>query len=488
MVTQQDKFVGSTRISPEKFQQVLRARATPEVLAERPAREYYDATRRQGVDPLLVLAMFQHESQMGKAGTARITKSWGNTRQPTFGGVEVVRMTTPEEARSGQFPVFKNWLDGCISTAARLSSPLWYYRERTVGQLFLGDEKNPDKVWAPAGDLNNPNGYLRAVLDFMNMYEEVVNMAQNIYEEVRLIPLGNRNRPSRDLLWGGRPSKITIHNTGNPREGAGADMHMRYVTGPQAGGCRPDQAAWCGTSYHAVADDKKVIKLLPYDEAGGHAGDNIGPGNFDSLGIEICENPDSDFPTACRKAAGWAADRLVEFGLGIEDVVQHGHWCGGATAGADCHWDCPQRLRHADRGVSWELFLTMVRNRLPGCILDPNKPAPPPAPIPIFIPDPSRYFPGEGAVPQGVGIRNGFRAFFERLETEGAGLHLRVLGLPRTNEERVHLFGTERTVQVFERGTLIWLPENQAPWDVVKGFGYDDEEVRRVLRERGLKV
>ncbi len=175
MVTANDHFQGVTRVSREKFARLLRERAAPAVLAERDPREYWDECRRWGVDPLFILAMFLHESSMGKAGTATQTKSWGNTRAPCFGPAPLKNAEgaiVMIAGRSGWFPAYATWRDGCGSTAARLVEPSWYYAGRTIGQVFTGDERNPDKVWAPAGDLNNPSGYLRAVLDYMTAHEE----------------------------------------------------------------------------------------------------------------------------------------------------------------------------------------------------------------------------------------------------------------------------------------------------------------------------
>lgn len=164
--TADSPFKSAPRISRSGFRDMLFLYAAPGVVAERDPGAYFDAISAYGVDPLFLLAMFNHESSLGHAGVATTTHSWGNTRLPNF-GPDFISMVT---GRSGEFPVFRDWLDGCKSTAARLVEPTWVYAGRTaIREIF--DHPSGD-VWAPAGDMNDPAGYLRAVLDFMNKYAE----------------------------------------------------------------------------------------------------------------------------------------------------------------------------------------------------------------------------------------------------------------------------------------------------------------------------
>lgn len=177
-----DPYRGVCRISRAKFAQVLRERAAPTVLAERPAEHYWDALTSnpfaKGLDPLFVLAMFAKESSMGKNGTAIQTKSWGNTRLPNFGPTPVLDATgkiVEIAGRSGTFPQHANWLNGMLTTGARLMAATYYYRKenRTIGQVFNDPlRRTPPIEWAPAGDLNNPAGYLATMLTLMNEWTD----------------------------------------------------------------------------------------------------------------------------------------------------------------------------------------------------------------------------------------------------------------------------------------------------------------------------
>lgn len=154
---------------------------------------------------------------------------------------------------------------------------------------------------------------------------------------IRELPLTRTdNRPNKPFA-GGLAAFITIHQTGNPKPGADAEAHARWM------------AREAPYSWHATIDDREVWRSLDWGEQGWHAGDGAGgPGNTTSIGLEICVNEDGDAPAAIRNAA-WLAARLRAEGHGREGIVQHNHWSGK---------DCPMQIR-ADHG-GWERFLDQV--------------------------------------------------------------------------------------------------------------------------------
>jgi hypothetical protein len=150
---------------------VIGQRAASGVKVERDAGAYYDAIKATGVDPLFVLAMFNHESEMGKKGAATTSHSWGNTRPPSFGVPDIGTQPQYVDGKlNGFFSVYRDWLDGAKSTAARLVEHV--YKNRTAIREVFDYPPAPKLVWAPAGDFNNPSSYLRAVIDFMNLYAD----------------------------------------------------------------------------------------------------------------------------------------------------------------------------------------------------------------------------------------------------------------------------------------------------------------------------
>jgi len=140
-------------LTEAQFSAILQAAGSPALSA---AHAVYQYCVKRGCSPAFLLGMFLRESGMGKAGTATITHSWGNTRLPVHGGVTPVRMTTATEARSGAFPVFRDWIDGGIATAARWLDYAPYQGKTTVAQII--------PLWAPNSDGNDSAAYTAGVL------------------------------------------------------------------------------------------------------------------------------------------------------------------------------------------------------------------------------------------------------------------------------------------------------------------------------------
>jgi len=165
-------------------------------------------------------------------------------------------------------------------------------------------------------------------------------MAVQIIQD--FIPKGRRNRPGYKLV----PRYITIHDTANTNVGADAMTHARYL--------KSNAAAAIPASWHFTVDDRVIVQHLPLNENGWHAGDGAnGPGNRQSIGIEICENRDGNRALAERNAAWLVAKLLKDYGLGLDRVKQHYDWSGK---------NCPRVLRGRKGG--WQGFLAAVESHL----------------------------------------------------------------------------------------------------------------------------
>lgn len=190
------------RISREAFATFLHDRASPAVWMERDPGEYWQAIRSYNCDPLFILAMFWHESQAGNKGMARITRSFGNTRPPSY-GVEHDHIETA--ANGGQFSAYGSWLDGCVSTVARLMSEHHVYAGRqAIGEIF---DHPSGIVWAPAGDNNDPAGYLNAVLAFMNEHSDQETFTMPDLEYPGHVAGTFATQPKGVILHGSRSGK-----------------------------------------------------------------------------------------------------------------------------------------------------------------------------------------------------------------------------------------------------------------------------------------
>ena len=144
-------------------------------------------------------------------------------------------------------------------------------------------------------------------------------------------------------MRGGWPSYITIHETGNRRVGANAEMHRKFV---HSGGGEHE------VSFHAVVDSKESIQLMPWNWVAWHTSDGSGDGNFDSIAIENCQNADGDFAATIRNLAALVAKLMREFDIPLANVVQHNHWARDKK-------NCPEFMR-ANNQALWKGLLAAV--------------------------------------------------------------------------------------------------------------------------------
>lgn len=151
---------------------------------------------------------------------------------------------------------------------------------------------------------------------------------------IDLIPVSNKiARPAIPMI----AEYLTIHNTGNSKKGADAEMHTEYVD-TQTG-----YISWAFT-----VDDKEIIQELPINEIGWHSGDGRGTGNMKSIGIEICENEGIDWEKAKANAI-----KLIVFliknvsSLKSNPIKPHQFWSGKY---------CPHKI--LDEG--WDKFINQV--------------------------------------------------------------------------------------------------------------------------------
>lgn len=135
---------------------------------------------------------------------------------------------------------------------------------------------------------------------------------------------------------------ITIHETANENKGADAQVHANLQSN-----LNPRNASW---QYQV--DDREVIQSFPDNIKCWAAGDGNGPGNTQSIHIEICVNADGDFKKAIGNAAELVKVLMARHHIPISNVVQHNNWSGK---------DCPHFLRNGEKGISWGDFIGMVK-------------------------------------------------------------------------------------------------------------------------------
>lgn len=136
------------------------------------------------------------------------------------------------------------------------------------------------------------------------------------------------------------PQYITIHETDNINRGAGALAHANAQFNGNL-----------DTSVHYYVDDKVIYKCLDHNHgAWAVGGGNKGIYNTNTINIEICVNPDSDYNTAVTNCIDLV--RYLKSGYYSNcQVVRHydatGKWC-------------PRRILNNNY---WNTFLNRVNNK-----------------------------------------------------------------------------------------------------------------------------
>jgi N-acetylmuramoyl-L-alanine amidase len=163
---------------------------------------------------------------------------------------------------------------------------------------------------------------------------------------------------------------ITIHNA---YWGKDAKALHEYVKSQR---CADRPASW-----HFSVDEKAIYQALPLDESGWHAGDNLGPGNTTTIGIEIVDyamllTPRNEalYMQAEDHAAqlcAWLIDKIPSLKPYPECLRQHWHWSGK---------NCPSWIRARPGG--WQQFIDRVGEYLttPAPPEEPDLPVPPKPP------------------------------------------------------------------------------------------------------------
>ena len=132
---------------------------------------------------------------------------------------------------------------------------------------------------------------------------------------------------------------ITIHSTGNLYSTAKNERDNLARTNNKA-----------QVSFHLVVDENDVYECIPFNEVAWHAGDGRGPGNTQSIAIEICES--GDRAKTLENAAILVAELLKKFGFGTGQLRQHFDWSGK---------NCPRILRTGD---NWKKFILSIEDKM----------------------------------------------------------------------------------------------------------------------------
>ena len=112
-----------------------------------------------------------------------------------------------------------------------------------------------------------------------------------------------------------KPAYIVIHETDNWSKGADAKAHATAMKNGNLAG-----------TVHYYVDSKSVYQTLDHSDGAWAVGDGKGKygiTNRNSINIEICVNPETDYYKAVDKAEQLAAQLLKQYGWGIDHLKRH---------------------------------------------------------------------------------------------------------------------------------------------------------------------
>lgn len=112
-----------------------------------------------------------------------------------------------------------------------------------------------------------------------------------------------------------KPAYIVIHETDNWSKGADAKAHATAMKNGNLAG-----------TVHYYVDSKSVYQTLDHSDGAWAVGDGKGKygiTNRNSINIEICVNPETDYYKAVDKAEQLAAQLLKQHGWGIDHLKRH---------------------------------------------------------------------------------------------------------------------------------------------------------------------
>lgn len=143
-----------------------------------------------------------------------------------------------------------------------------------------------------------------------------------------------------------KPAYVVMHETDNWNPGASALAHANAMRNGNLDG-----------TVHFYVDSKEIYQTLDFQDGAWAVGDGngrYGISNLNSINIEICVNPESDYYTAVANAQWLAAKLLKDRGWSADRLKMH-------YDASRKH--CPRRI--LDEGL-WTEFVNKVQKQLSG--------------------------------------------------------------------------------------------------------------------------
>ena len=177
---------------------------------------------------------------------------------------------------------------------------------------WLGIQENPKGQGWAAG-----RNYGQKIISILNDILSIKASKKALKTEKESVTMNIIKMISKKNCYIGqnKPAYIVIHETDNWSKGADAKAHATAMKNGNLAG-----------TVHYYVDSKSVYQTLDHNDGAWAVGDGKGKygiTNRNSINIEICVNPETDYYKAVDKAEQLAAQLLKQYGWGTDRLKRH---------------------------------------------------------------------------------------------------------------------------------------------------------------------
>ena len=189
--------------------------------------------------------------------------------------------------------------------------PRYIYVTRGCAECveWLGIQENPHHYgWAAGKD------YGQKIIQILNsiLSIKVINETDQKGNDMGIIKMISKKNC---YIGQNKPAYVVIHETDNWSKGADAKAHATAMKNGNLAG-----------TVHYYVDSKSIYQTLDHSDGAWAVGDGQGKygiTNRNSINIEICVNPETDYYTAVDKAEQLAAFLLKRYGWSTDHLKRH---------------------------------------------------------------------------------------------------------------------------------------------------------------------
>lgn len=196
----------------------------------------------------------------------------------------------------------------------KVVDPRYTYVKRASAEYVehLGIRENPKHCgWATG------KNYGQKIINILNSILTISSGAAIPEKENTTMEINIKKMISKKNCYIGqnKPAYVVIHETDNWSKGANAKCHAQAMKNGNLVG-----------TVHYYVDSNDIYQTLDHSDGAWAVGDGKGKygiTNRNSINIEICVNPESDYYKAVEKAEQLAAYLLKQYGWGTDRLKRH---------------------------------------------------------------------------------------------------------------------------------------------------------------------